>query len=99
MTESPVALSLAAPEFEALLTRAQASEHLTRYMIQMKPATLARVLCIGGDGPPCVRIRGRAFYPLGELEAWALAQRRPAGGATISPAAKPSATPRIGSAP
>lgn len=99
MTERPVAPTLAAFETETLLTRAQASEHLARYMIQMKPATLARVLCVGGDGPPCVRIRGRAFYPLAELDAWALSQRRRAGGATLDPTQAPPPTPNTRSAP
>ena len=58
-----------------LLTRAEASEHLRKFHIRMKPATLARVWSVGGDGPPCRHIRGKPFYPLGELEAWARSQQ------------------------
>ncbi|WP_068875109.1 MULTISPECIES: hypothetical protein [unclassified Phenylobacterium] len=58
-----------------LLTRAQASEYLRRFHIQMKVATLARLWSVGGDGPPCRHIRGKPWYPRGELRAWALSQQ------------------------
>ncbi len=65
-----------ADEDEAdLLTRAQASEYLRRFHIQMKVATLARLWSVGGDGPPCRHIRGKPWYPRGELRAWALSQQ------------------------
>lgn len=60
---------------EDLLTRAQASEYLTRFHIRMKPATLARVWSAGGDGPPCQHIRGKPWYPRGELRSWAQSQQ------------------------
>lgn len=60
---------------EDLLTRAQASDYLRRFHIRMKPATLARLWSVGGDGPPCRHIRSRPFYPRGELRRWAEAQQ------------------------
>jgi hypothetical protein len=58
-----------------LLTRTEASAYLARFHIQMKPATLARVWSVGGDGPPCQHIRGKPWYPRGELRTWARSQQ------------------------
>ena len=58
-----------------LLTRAEASAYLARFNIALKPATLARIWSVGGDGPPCQHIRRKPFYPRGDLRAWAEAQR------------------------
>ncbi|WP_421937391.1 hypothetical protein [Phenylobacterium sp.] len=58
-----------------LLTRAEASAYLARFNIALKPATLARIWSVGGDGPPCQHIRRKPYYPRGELRAWAQAQR------------------------
>ena len=58
-----------------LLTRAEASDYLARFHIRMKPATLARVWSVGGDGPPCQHIRGKPWYPRGELRLWAQSQQ------------------------
>ncbi len=60
---------------EDLLTRADASEYLTRFHLHMKPAPLARVWSVGGDGPPCRHIRGKPWYPRGELRRWAQSQQ------------------------
>lgn len=60
---------------EDLLTRAEASAYLARFHIRMKPATLARVWSVGGDGPPCQHIRGKPWYPRGELRRWAQSQQ------------------------
>jgi hypothetical protein len=60
---------------EDLLTRAEASAYLARYNVRLKPATLARMWCVGRDGPPCRHVRRRPFYPRAELRAWALRQR------------------------
>jgi hypothetical protein len=60
---------------EDLLTRAQASDYLSRFHIRMKPATLARVWSVGADGPPCRHIRGKPWYPRGELRRWAQSQQ------------------------
>jgi hypothetical protein len=60
---------------EDLLTRAQASDYLARFHIRMKPATLARIWSVGGDGPPCQHIRGKPWYPRGELRSWARSQQ------------------------
>jgi hypothetical protein len=60
---------------EDLLTRAEASAYLLRFSVALKPATLARIWSVGGNGPPCQHIRKRPFYPRGELRAWALRQR------------------------
>ena len=58
-----------------LLTRQQASAYLERFHIALKPATLARMWSVGADGPPCQHIRGKPWYPRGDLRAWALRQR------------------------
>jgi hypothetical protein len=57
-----------------LLTRSEASDYLRRFHIGMKPATLARIWSVGGDGPPVQHIRGKPWYPRGELRAWAESQ-------------------------
>ncbi|MFC3077850.1 hypothetical protein ACFODL_07090 [Phenylobacterium terrae] len=57
-----------------LLTRAEASDYLRRFGIQLKPASLARLWSTGGDGPACRHIRGKPYYPRGVLRAWAEAQ-------------------------
>lgn len=62
-------------EDDDLLTRSQASDYLGRFHIRMKPATLARLWSVGGDGPPCRHIRGKPWYPRGELRAWARSQQ------------------------
>lgn len=58
-----------------LLTRAEASAYLLRFQVRLKPATLARLWSVGGDGPPCAHVRKRPYYPRGELRGWALRQR------------------------
>lgn len=58
-----------------LLTRTEASAYLARFNIALKPATLARIWSVGGDGPPCQHIRRKPYYPRGDLRAWAQAQR------------------------
>lgn len=60
---------------EDLLTRAEASDYLRRFHIRLKPQSLARIWSVGGDGPPCVHIRGKPWYPRGELRRWAQAQQ------------------------
>jgi hypothetical protein len=60
---------------EDLLTRAEASVYLVRFHIRMKPATLARLWSVGGDGPPCRHIRGKPWYPRGGLRTWARSQQ------------------------
>ncbi|WP_332654516.1 hypothetical protein [Brevundimonas sp.] len=59
---------------EDLLTRAEASAFLARFMIRLKPASLARLWSVGGAGPPCTHIRGKPYYPRGVLRAWAESQ-------------------------
>jgi len=76
MTEPSLGASPAPEEHdEDLLTRAEASAYLARFQVRMKPATLARIWSVGGDGPPCEHIRSKPWYPRGELRAWALRQR------------------------
>jgi hypothetical protein len=60
---------------EDRLTRTEASDYLRRFGIGMKPATLARVWSVGGNGPPCEHIRGKPWYPRGALRRWAETQR------------------------
>ena len=72
----PDSIPLAAAEHgDDLLTRSEASIFLARFNVRMKPATLARLWSVGGEGPPCRHIRGKPFYPRDELQAWALRQR------------------------
>ena len=59
---------------EDLLTRKEASVFLAAMGVRLKPATLARLWSVGGNGPPCRHVRSRPFYPRGLLRAWALAQ-------------------------
>lgn len=59
---------------EDLLTRKEASAFLAAMGVRLKPATLARLWSMGGNGPPCRHVRSRPFYPRGLLRAWGLAQ-------------------------
>lgn len=59
---------------DGLLTRAEASAYLLGRGICLKPATLARTWSMGADGPPCIHIRRKPFYPKTALEAWADSQ-------------------------
>jgi hypothetical protein len=58
-----------------LLTRTEASAYLRRFQVRLKPASLARIWSVGGEGPPCQHIRGKPWYPRGALRGWALGQR------------------------
>lgn len=75
MTSDPLADAAPTEQDDDLLTRAQASVYLARFGVRLKPASLARLFCVGGSGPPCIHIRRKPFYPRGELAAWARAQR------------------------
>jgi len=66
-TEPVVPASEAADE--DLLTRKEASAFLVQYGIRMKPETLARLWSTGGNGPPCLHVRHRPYYPRGVLRA------------------------------
>lgn len=74
-TLGPDAALATAERDDDLLTRQQASAYLGRFQIGLKPSTLARIWSVGGNGPPCQHIRGKPWYPRGELRAWALRQR------------------------
>lgn len=52
------------------LTRSEASEHLTRRGIPLKPATLARWFSTTSSGPPVVHFGRKPLYPLDLLDAW-----------------------------
>jgi len=69
----PVA-PLAGTTDEDLLTRKEASAFLIQFGIRMKLETLARLWSTGGDGPPCLHVRHKPYYPRGVLRAWALEQ-------------------------
>lgn len=75
---------------EDLLTRREASAYLARFQIVLKPATLARIWSVGGDGPPCQHIRGKPWYPRGVLRDWAQSQRT---GLRRSRSAEPAVRP------
>ena len=72
-----------------LLTRKAASAYLERFHVRLKPATLARIWSVGGEGPPCRHIRRKPLYPRAELRAWALRQttslRTSKGAASLHP--------------
>lgn len=74
MTVSPEE-AVAEERDEDLLTRSEASLYLDRFNVRLKPATLARIWSVGGDGPPCEHIRGKPWYPRGLLREWAGQQR------------------------
>lgn len=71
--ESPPEARTDSPSDE-LLTRRQASDFLATLGIRLKPTTLARLWCTGGNGPPCVHHRNRPRYPREVLRAWAAQQ-------------------------
>lgn len=75
MTPDPDTASRHSEQDDDLLTRQEASAYLKRFQIGLKPATLARIWSVGGDGPPCEHIRGKPWYPRGALRAWAMGQR------------------------
>ncbi len=75
MTQDTPGETAATEHDDDLLTRAEASAFLARFGIRLKPASLARLFCVGEDGPACIHIRRKPYYPRGELSAWALAQR------------------------
>jgi hypothetical protein len=86
MTQPPAPDPRPAEEHdEDLLTRAEASAYLLRFQVRLKPATLARLWSVGGNGPPCTHVRKRPYYPRGELRAWALRQRTRLRGAPNAP--------------
>lgn len=60
---------------DLLLTRREASAYLLTQGIRLKPSTLARLWCTGGDGPPCVHIRRKPHYPQAVLREWAARQK------------------------
>ena len=59
---------------EDLLTRKEASAFLAQLGVRLKPATLAWLWSVGGDGPPCRHVRAKPFYPRGLLRDWARSQ-------------------------
>ena len=59
---------------EDLLTRKEASAFLAQMGVRLKPATLARLWSVGGDGPPCRHVRSKPFYPRELLRNWARSQ-------------------------
>lgn len=69
-----LAKAFAGAECDDLLTRKEASAFLAQFGIRMKPETLARLWSTGGDGPPCLHIRSKPFYPRRVLRDWALSQ-------------------------
>lgn len=86
MTTEPLTLDpTSAVENGPLLTRSEASVFLEKYGIHLKPGTLARLWSMGGNGPPCLHVRGKPLYPTGVLDAWA--QSQITGLRTAAPAA------------
>jgi hypothetical protein len=61
-----------AAKLNRLLRRSEAAKYITQtYGIPCSPKTLAKIACIGSDGPP-FRMMGRfPGYPIPGLDAWA----------------------------
>lgn len=59
---------------DRLLNRKEASRELAALGVQLAPSTLAKMLCLGLDGPPYIHIRKRPYYPMLQLRAWARLQ-------------------------
>jgi hypothetical protein len=59
---------------DALLTRSQASAYLASIGVRRAPATLAKLFCIGVDGPPCRHDGRRPLYPKRLLHVWGMRQ-------------------------
>lgn len=59
---------------DARLTRREASMYLETLGVRRKPATLAKLHCVGGDGPPCEHEGRRPLYSKRRLHAWAMRQ-------------------------
>jgi hypothetical protein len=59
---------------DALLTRREASHYLESIGVRRKPATLAKLFCIGADGPPCRHDGRRPLYPKRALHEWGVRQ-------------------------
>jgi hypothetical protein len=59
---------------DALLDRRQASAYLETIGVRRKPATLAKLYCIGDDGPPCMHDGRRVLYPKRLLHFWGVRQ-------------------------
>jgi hypothetical protein len=53
-----------------------ASEALRQFGVRLSASTL-RKMRVTGEGPGFIRARRSIYYPLGELKAWAIAQRSP----------------------
>lgn len=66
--------ALVAEISDDLLDRAAASAYLATIGVKRTPATLAKLACVGGSGPPFVH-RGRSvFYPRKALREWGASQ-------------------------
>lgn len=61
-----------------MLRRVDAAKYITEtYSIPCSPKTLAKIACVGSDGPP-FRLAGRfPLYPVDGLDAWAMSKIGP----------------------
>lgn len=60
------------------LRRWEASRYLRdRFGIELTPSTLAKIACLGSDGPPFYRAGRTPLYPVQELDQWAIARLGP----------------------
>lgn len=75
---------------DALLTRAEAAAYLSSIGVRRKPATLAKLFCIGADGPPCKHDGRKPLYPKRELHVWGMRQL-----SALRRSSKPSACPPL----
>ena len=61
----------AAAKLDRLLRRTAAAQYVTETYFPCSPKTLAKIACVGSDGPP-FRMAGRiSLYPTTGLDIWA----------------------------
>ncbi len=74
LSRGPAKLCLQKPATKPRLRRWEASRHLlSEHGIELAPATLAKLACIGG-GPPFQKAGRVPLYPVDLLDEWALAR-------------------------
>lgn len=60
------------------LRRWEASRYLReQHGIELQPTTLAKIACLGSDGPPFFKCGRVPLYPIDELDRWAVARLGP----------------------
>ena len=78
---------------DRLFNRKEASRELASLGIQLAPSTLAKMLCLGLDGPSVIHLRRRPYYPRHQLHDWAarqFSQLRQSTSEPLRPAGEPT---------